>query len=75
MIHSFDGHAVFFDIIAEVLQGDRLALFLFKTCLGYVQKTSVDLMKENGIIQKKNKNKNKKQTIYCRNNDRRRLRR
>ena len=43
----------FFDIVAGVLQGDILAPFLFIIWLDYVQQMSIDLMKENSFILKK----------------------
>ena len=43
------GDRDFFDIVAGVLQGDTLALYLFIICLDYILRTSVDLMKENGF--------------------------
>ena len=39
----------YFDIVAGVLQGDTLALYLFIICLDYVLRTSIDQMKENGF--------------------------
>ena len=45
-ICSLDG-ADFFDISADVLQGDTVAPYLFIICLYYVLRTSIDLMKEN----------------------------
>ena len=33
---SPDGETDFFDIVARVLQGDMLALYLFKICQDYV---------------------------------------
>ena len=38
------------DIVNGVLQGDNLAPNLFIICLGYVLRTSIELMKENGFI-------------------------
>ena len=38
-----------FDIVAGVLQGDTLALYLFIICQNYVLRTSIDKMKENGF--------------------------
>ena len=46
---SPDGDTDYFDIVAGVLQGDTLALYLFIICLDYVLRTSIDLMKENGF--------------------------
>ena len=39
----------YFDIVAGVLQGDTLALYLFIIYLEYVLRTSIDLTKENGF--------------------------
>jgi len=36
----------FFDILAIVLQGNTLALFLFILCLDYVLRTSVNIQKQ-----------------------------
>ena len=44
----------FFDIVAGVLQGDTLAQYLFINCLENILQMSIDLMKENGFILKKN---------------------
>ena len=49
MIHSMDDDSDFFDIFAGVLQGDILALDLFIISLYYILRTSIDLMKENGL--------------------------
>ena len=51
----------FFDVVAGVLQGDTLALYLFITFLDYVYWTSIDVTK------------GKKQTIFRRNYNGRRL--
>ena len=34
----------FFDIIAGVLQGDKLVLYMFIICLHHVLRTSIDLL-------------------------------
>ena len=39
----------YFDIIAVVLQGDTLTLYLFVICLDYVLRTSIDKIKDNGF--------------------------
>ena len=44
-----DGDMDYFDIVAGVLQGDKLAPYLFIICLDYVFRMSIDLMKENGF--------------------------
>ena len=48
-VHSPDGDTDYFDIVADVLQRDSLAPYLFITCLDYMLRTSIDLMKENGF--------------------------
>ena len=58
-----DGDTDFFDIVADVLQGDTLAPYLFIICLYYILWTSIDLMKENGFKLKNDK----KQKIPCTN--------
>ena len=47
----------FFDIVNGVLQGDTLASFLLIICLGYVLRTSIDLIKEHGFTLKKAKSR------------------
>ena len=44
-----EGDTDYFDIVAEVLQGDTLALYLFIICLDYVLRTSINKIKENGF--------------------------
>ena len=46
---SPDGDTDYFDIVADVLQGDTLATYLFIICLDYVLRTSIDKIKENGF--------------------------
>ena len=41
-----DGDTDYFNIVTGVLQGDTLAPWLFIICIGYVLRTSIDLMKE-----------------------------
>ena len=48
-VRSPDGDTDYFDIVAEVLQGDTLASYLFIICLDYVLRTSIDKIKENGF--------------------------
>ena len=48
-VRSPDGDTEYFDIVAGVLQGDRLALYLFIICLDYVLRTSFDKIRENGF--------------------------
>ena len=43
----------FFDIVAGVLQGDILVLYLFIIRLDYVLRTSIDLMKKMVLLEKK----------------------
>ena len=63
-VHSLDGGTDYFDIVAGVLQGDTLALYLFIICLDYVLRTSIDLMKENGCkVEKERSRRYPAQTI------------
>ena len=48
-VRSPDGDTDYFDIVAEVLQGDTLAPYLFIICLDYVLRTLIDKIKENGF--------------------------
>ena len=48
-VSSPDGDTDYFDIVAGVLQGDTLALYLSIICLDYVLRTSIDKIKENGF--------------------------
>ena len=48
-VRSPDGDPDYFDIVAGVLQGYTLALYLFIICLDYVLRTSIDKRKENGF--------------------------
>ena len=48
-VRSSDGDTDYFDIVAGVLQGDTVAPYLFIICLGYVLRTSIDKIKENGF--------------------------
>ena len=43
----------YFDIVACVQQGYRLALYLFIISLDYVLRTSIDFLKENGFTLEK----------------------
>ena len=49
IVPSPDGDTEYFDIVAGVLQGDTLVLYLFIICLDYVLRTSIDKMKDNGF--------------------------
>ena len=42
LVRTPDGDTDCFDIVAGVLQGDTLALYLFIICLDYVLRTSID---------------------------------
>ena len=44
-----DGDTEDFDIVAGVLQGDTRAPYLFIICLDYVQRTSIDKIRENSF--------------------------
>ena len=48
-VRSLDGDTDYFDIVANVLQGDTLAPYLFIICQDYVLRTSIDKIKENGF--------------------------
>ena len=49
-VRSPDGDTEYFDIIAGVLQGDKLTPYLFIICLDYVLRTSIDNIRENGFV-------------------------
>ena len=44
-----DGDTDYFDIVADVLQGDTLAPYLFIICIDYMLRTSIGKIKENGF--------------------------
>ena len=48
-VRSPDGDTEYFGIVAGVLQGDTLALYLFIICLDYVLRTLIDKIRENGF--------------------------
>ena len=52
-----NGETKSFDIVAEVLQEDMLAPFLFIIWLDSVLQTSIDLIKENCFILKKTRSR------------------
>ena len=56
-VRSSNGHTDFFDIVASVLQRDTLALYLFIICLDYVLRASIDIMKDNGFMQAKERSR------------------
>ena len=56
-VHSPDGDTDYFDIVAGVLQGNKLAPYLFIICLDYVLRTSIDKIKENGFKLTKKRSK------------------
>ena len=57
MVWLLDGDVDFFDIVSGILKLDTLVPFLFIIRLDYVLQTLVDLIKENGITQKKRREK------------------
>ena len=57
MIFSPNGNTDFLDIVAGVLQGDSLVLFLFIIFQDYELWGSVDIMKKKGFIFKKTRSK------------------
>ena len=66
-----DGDTEYFDIVAGVLQGDKLAAHLFIISLDYVLRTPIDKIRENGF-----ELTNKRSRRYpAKNNYRHRLRR
>ena len=48
-VRSPDGDKEYFDIVAGVLQGDTLTLYIFIICLDHVLRTSIDKIRENGF--------------------------
>ena len=63
-VHTSDGDTDYFNIVADVLQGDTLALYLFIIGLDYVLRTSIDKMKDNGFkLTKERSRRYPKQTI------------
>ena len=56
-VRSPGGDTDYFDIVAGVLQGDTLALYLFIICLDYVLTTSIDKIKENAFELSKKRNR------------------
>ena len=54
MVRSLDGDTEFFVIVAGVLQWDKLAPYLYTICLANLIRMSIDLIKENSFILKKN---------------------
>ena len=54
---SLDGDTDYFDIVADVLQGDTLAPYHFIICLDYVLRTPLDKIKENGFKLTKKRSK------------------
>ena len=48
-VRSPEGDTEYFDIVAGVPQWDTLAPYLFIICLGYVLRTSIDKIRENGF--------------------------
>ena len=63
-VRSPDGDTEYFDIVAGVLQGDTLALYLFIICLDYVLRTSIDKIRENGFeLTKKRRRRHPAKTV------------
>ena len=44
-----DWETDYLDIVADVLQGDTLAPYMFIICLDYVLRMPIDIMKDNGF--------------------------
>ena len=49
IVCSPDGNIDYFNIVAEVLQGDTLVLYLFIICWDYVLRTPIDKIRENSF--------------------------
>ena len=65
-VHSPDGETHYFNSVTGVLHGDTLDPYLFITCLDYMLRTSIDLMKENGFkLAKERSRRYPKQTIMA----------
>ena len=56
-VRSPHGDTKYFDIVAEVLQGDTLAPYLFIICLDFVLRTTIDKIRENGFELTKKRNR------------------
>ena len=56
-VSSPGGDIDYFDSVAEVLQGDTLALYLFIICLDYVLRISIDKIKGSGFELTKKRSK------------------
>ena len=54
-VRSPDGDTEYFNIVAGVLQGDKLAPYLFIICLDYVLRTSIDNWENSFDLTKKKK--------------------
>ena len=64
IVRSPDGDTEYFDIVAGVLQGDTLTPYLIIICLGYVLRSSIDKIRENGFeLTKKRSRKYPAKTI------------
>ena len=48
-VRSLDGDTECFNLVARVLQGDKLAPYLFIICLDYVLRISIDKIRENSF--------------------------
>ena len=62
-VRSSDGDTDYFDIVADVLQGDTLAPYFFIICLGYMFRTSIDKMKDCFKLTKKRSRRYPAQTL------------
>ena len=52
-VRSPDGDTEFFEILADVLQGDTIAPYLFIICLDYILRTSIDPQNNQGLLLKR----------------------
>ena len=48
-VHFLDRDTDYFNIVADVLQGNTLAPYLIIICLDYMLRTSIDIMEDNGF--------------------------
>ena len=56
-IRTSDGDTDVFDNVTRVLEGDKIAPYVFIICLYYVQQTSTDQVKKNGLTLRKERSR------------------
>ena len=57
MVCSSDRDTDLFDITTRILQGDKLAPYLFILCQDYILQMSIDLIRENSFTLKKTRSR------------------